>query len=209
LLRIDTRIFDYKYNVKTYKDTSLQDLQFDSINKKVAVDYETIPPFSINKILNSIDIHKEDVFVDFGCGKGRVLLVASQYRFKKIVGIEFSPELVDIARFNINICKKYNNFNIDRIEIIKEDVLDYKYNNDESVFYLFNPFSNIILDPLCDQIIKSINRKPRRVYILYYHPKFENIIIDKGFKKIDEINTISKSTKHHSKQSICCIFSNE
>lgn len=209
MLRIDTRIFDYKYNINTYKDTSLKDLQFDSINKKVAVDYETIPAFSINKILNSIDIHKEDIFVDFGCGKGRVLLVASQYRFKKIIGIEFSPELVDIARLNINICKKHNNFNIDRIEIIKEDVLDYKFNNDESVFYLFNPFSDVILDPLCDQIIKSINYKPRRIYILYYYPLFENIIIEKGFKKIDEINTISKSTQHHPKQSTCYIFSNE
>ena len=49
LLKIDTRIFDYKYNVNTHKDSYLKDLKFDSINKKEAFDYETIAIFSIKK----------------------------------------------------------------------------------------------------------------------------------------------------------------
>ena len=109
LLKIDTRIFDYKYNVNTHKDSYLKDLKFDSINKKEAFDYETIAIFSIKKILNNIEIDKKDIFVDFGCGKGRVLLIASQYKFNKIIGIEFSPELVDIARSNVSICIPFLN----------------------------------------------------------------------------------------------------
>ena len=200
LLKIDTRIFDYKYNVKTHKDLNLKDLEFDSINKKEAFNYETVAIFSIKKILNNIDINKKDIFIDFGCGKGRVLLIASKYKFKKIIGVEFSPQLVDIARSNVSICKDYNSFNIDIIKIIKGDVLDYKYNNDETVFYLFNPFSNIILDQLCGQIMKSIHHKPRRVYIIYVNPRFQNIIVDNGFKKINKINLINK---------MCYIYTNE
>ena len=200
LLKIDTRIFDYIYNVKTHKDLNINDLKFNSINKKEAFNYETVAIFSIKQILNNIDINKNDIFIDFGCGKGRVLLIASQYKFKKIIGIEFSPELVDIARSNVSICKDYNSFNIDIIKIIEGDVLDYKYNNNETVFYLYNPFSNIILDQLCGQIVKSIHHKPRRVYIIYVNPIFDNIIIANGFNKIEEINLINK---------MCFIYSND
>ena len=191
LLKIDTRIFDYKYNVNTHKDSYLKDLKFDSINKKEAFDYETIAIFSIKKILNNIEIDKEDIFVDFGCGKGRVLLIASQYKFNKIIGIEFSPELVDIARSNVSICKDYNSFNIDIIKIVEGDVLDYKYNNNETVFYLFNPFTNNILDKLCENIVRSFNSNPRRILILYVNPKFHDSIVEKGFIKINEINLIN------------------
>ena len=110
LLKIDTRIFDYKYNVNTHKDSYLKDLKFNSINKKEACDYETLAIFSIKKILNNIEIDKKDIFVEVGCGKGRVLLIASRYNFNKIIGIEFSPELVDIARSNVSICSPFLNF---------------------------------------------------------------------------------------------------
>ena len=200
LLKIDIRIFDYKYNVKTHKDLNINNLKFNSINKKEAFNYETVAIFSIKKILNNIDININDIFIDFGCGKGRVLLIASQYKFKKIIGIEFSPELVDIARSNVSICKDYNSFNIDIIKIIESDVLDYKYNNNETVFYLYNPFSNIILDQLCGQIMESIRHKPRRVYMIYVNPKFHNIIVANGFNKIDKINLINK---------VCYFYTNE
>ena len=200
LLKIDTRIFDYKYNVKTHKDLNLNDLKFDSINKKEAGDYETLAIFSIKKILNNIEIDKKDIFVEVGCGKGRVLLIASQYKFNKIIGIEFSPELVDIARSNVSICKDYNSFNIDIIKIVEGDVLDYKYNNNETVFYLFNPFTNNILDKLCEDIVRSFNSNPRRILILYVNPKFHNIIVANGFNKIDKINLINK---------VCYFYTNE
>jgi hypothetical protein len=40
-------------------------------------------------------------FVDFGSGKGRVLLVAASFPFKEVIGIEFSRELHEIALSNI------------------------------------------------------------------------------------------------------------
>ena len=54
LLKIDTRIFDYKYNVKTHKDLNINDLKFNSINKKEPFNYETLAISSIKQILNNI-----------------------------------------------------------------------------------------------------------------------------------------------------------
>ena len=191
LLKIDTRIFDYKYNVNTHKDSYLKDLKFNSINKKEACDYETIAIFSIKKILNNIEIDKKDIFVDFGCGKGRVLLIASQYKFNKIIGIEFAPELFSIARANLERCKNNNNLNVNNIMIFEEDVLQYNFKNNETVFYLFNPFTNNILDQLCEDIVRSFNSNPRRILILYVNPKFHDSIVEQGFIKINEINLIN------------------
>ena len=200
LSKIDHRMFDYKYNINTHRDLRLKNLSFSSINKKNGFDYETISPFLINKILTTINIYEEDILVDFGCGKGRVLLIASQYKFKKIIGIEFSRELVDIALKNIMSCKGCNNFDIDIIKIVEGDALDYKYNNDETIFYLYNPFTNIILDQLCEKIKKSIYHRSRRVYIIYVNPIYDNIIVANGFNKIKKINLINQ---------MCYVYSNE
>ena len=199
-LKINNRYFDWRYGIDTASGVSLRDLAIMHPNKSDGNEYGTVPPYLLKKILDRVTCGQSDVFLDFGSGKGRVLLIASQYKFQKIIGIEFSPELVDIALKNIAICKDYNNFDIDRIKIINEDILDYKYNNDETVFYLFNPFSNIILEELCDQIMKSIHSKPRKVYIIYVNPIFDNIIVANRFKKIDEINLINK---------MCYVYSNE
>ena len=197
---MNNRYFDWRYGIDTASDVSLRVLAFKHPNKSAGGEYGTVPPYLLKKILDRVNCGQSDVFLDFGSGKGRVLLIASQYKYQKIIGIEFSPELVGIALKNIAICKDYNNFDIDRIKIIDGDVLDYKYNNDETVFYLFNPFSNIILEQLCDQIMKSIHSKPRKVYIIYVNPIFDNIIVANRFKKIDEINLINK---------MCYVYSNE
>ena len=41
------------------------------------------------------------VFVDYGSGKGRALLLASLYPFKEVIGVEIAPELHAIAGANI------------------------------------------------------------------------------------------------------------
>ena len=41
------------------------------------------------------------IFIDVGAGKGRGLLVASEYSFRKVAGIELNPELAAIARQNV------------------------------------------------------------------------------------------------------------
>src|SRR5436305_42388 len=42
-----------------------------------------------------------EVLLDYGCGLGRVILLASRFPFKKIIGIELAPSLVERAERNI------------------------------------------------------------------------------------------------------------
>ncbi|MFZ0635589.1 MAG: class I SAM-dependent methyltransferase, partial [Candidatus Acidiferrales bacterium] len=95
--------FDLAHGVETDGDlggwTYLSDLDIPSANWIYGRNYAGTEPERFAAVLASLPISFEEFeFVDFGSGKGRVLLMASEVPFKKIVGIEFSPELHAIAR---------------------------------------------------------------------------------------------------------------
>ena len=112
LLKISNKYFDFKFGLDTSSDVELDNLVFISENKKEGVNYGTIYPLLFNKIMRTIPIGTDDVFIDFGSGKGRILLLASQFGFCKIIGVEFSPELNIIAQNNIikwiSVCTKFD-----------------------------------------------------------------------------------------------------
>jgi SAM-dependent methyltransferase len=43
-------------------------------------------------------------FVDIGCGKGRALILASQYHFRNLLGVEYSAHLCQAAEENVRHC---------------------------------------------------------------------------------------------------------
>ena len=115
-LKLDNIFFDLRYGIDSSQNVSLDKLNFQITNKTEGVEYGTIAPYFIQKILELVKFDTSDIFVDLGCGKGRVLLIASKFNFKKIIGIEFSPELYLIAQNNIGNCSSNNHFNTEKIK---------------------------------------------------------------------------------------------
>jgi hypothetical protein len=114
-------------------------------------------------------------FIDLGCGKGRVLLMASEYPFKKIVGVEFIPELCHVAQKNID------GYTSDRqecrqIEAICIDARDFQFPAEPLVVYLFNPFSESTFAQILENLRRSIEQAPRPVYIAYRFTEFEHLL---------------------------------
>ena len=199
-LKLDNIFFDLRYGIDSSQNVSLDKLNFQITNKTEGVEYGTIAPYFIQKILELVKFDTSDIFVDLGCGKGRVLLIASKFNIKKVIGIEFSPELYLIAQNNIGNCSSNNHFNTEKINIIQKDVLEYVFNHHETVFYLYNPFSNKILNMICDQIKGSLIINIRRIIIIYVNPRFLEILIEKGFTQIMKYDLINKE---------CSVFSNQ
>ena len=107
------------------------------------------------------------VFIDFGSGKGRTLLLASEWRFKKIIGVEFARDLHEIAHKN---CRTYRNSKQRCLEIesVHMDATEFPLPNGKSVYYFFNPFSPEIFSKVLENIRKSFIARPRKIYIFYY-----------------------------------------
>ena len=87
--------------------TYLSDLNIDSPNWIEGGDYTPIEPERFSACLANRDIPFEDfTFIDFGSGKGRALLMASDLPFRRVIGLEFSRELHAIAQRNIQVYKR-------------------------------------------------------------------------------------------------------
>lgn len=59
--------------------------------------YAGSQPSTVLRVVNEIEQPREYIFIDIGCGKGRVLAIASKLGFRRVIGIEMSPELCRVA----------------------------------------------------------------------------------------------------------------
>jgi SAM-dependent methyltransferase len=118
---------------------------------------------------------KADVFLDYGSGLGRVLLMAATYPFRRVIGVEQSELLNDTAEGTIASVRE--NLKCKDIVLMRADASEYELPADVSVLYFFNPFSGETLSKVCEQIKASLRRAPRAVKIVYYSPgHFERLI---------------------------------
>ncbi|MDP2002937.1 MAG: class I SAM-dependent methyltransferase [Desulfurivibrionaceae bacterium] len=167
--------FDFKYKTDTRDKISLHDLTVTGENKERGSFYQPTMALSFNRLLDTVPLPPESVLVDFGCGKGRVLLLAVLRGIRKAVGIEFSPELCEIARNNIKIVEQATGSRLD-ISVIEGDVTHYEIEDDQNVFFFFNPFDDVVLEAVVKNIKKSLQQKPRQIAIIYYNPVHSHIL---------------------------------
>jgi tRNA G46 methylase TrmB len=96
--------FDRQFGVETSGLLSPEDLSSGSRQDLFNAGYFGVAPSAFRQILNRLQLNCEKyTFVDLGSGKGRALLIASDYPFHAIVGVELSPKLHAIAAANIAI----------------------------------------------------------------------------------------------------------
>ena len=140
-----------------------------------ASEYEAAPARVSRLLLASTGVDPtEFTFVDYGCGKGRVLLLASELPFKKIVGIDISKAMCEIAKANVSTFSSPAQRCAD-IEVVCADAREYRLPPTDTVFYLYHPFDTDILASVLKNMEQSLLDRPRRVCVLYLCP-FPNVI---------------------------------
>lgn len=110
----------------------------------------------------------DDVFIDFGCGKGRVVHQAARWPLRRVIGVEVSPHLAAFARALVR--EHRHGYRCRSVEIVVSDATRFEIPDDLSIAYFYDPFRGEILDTVLENIIASIDRHPRRVRLIYVHP---------------------------------------
>lgn len=174
----ETSRFDQEHGVDTdgaLDDwTYLSDLEIPSENWIHGNDYAPVAPEQFRAALASLSLKFEDyVFVDFGSGKGRALLLASEFPFRKIVGIEFSPELHAIAKRNI-ATHQSSRRTYAAIESVRMDFLEFPLPLEPSVLFFFDPCNRTVLAQMMVRIGESLAAHPRELYLVYIAPTAAN-----------------------------------
>jgi len=173
--------FDEKYGTDTTTILGPGDFGSTSENLGHAVLYLPTLPRTLKRIISVMNIPYEDfVFIDFGSGKGRTLLIASEFPFKRIIGVELSPRLHAIAQKNIQIYRsetqKCNNFELECV-----DATSYALPIEKTVFYFFDPFKLPVMSVVLENIRQSLEKQPRKIFIAYVHPTHSNLMDQSGF----------------------------
>jgi len=171
-----------KYKVNTIKIDNLQYQKIRSDNLKHASIYQATNYYLIEKAFQFLkDENVNYSITDFGSGKGRAMVVAAFYGFKRITGIDFAESLCREADLNIEKIKPF--FPETNFQIICDDAVNYKIENDTNVFFFFNPFDEVMMLQIIKNILSSLKKKSRKIYIVYVNPLHKEIFLSVGFEE--------------------------
>jgi SAM-dependent methyltransferase len=130
--------------------------------------YVPSPWHVLPRALRYLGVSDSDVFVEFGCGKGRVVHQAARWPFRRVIGVEISPGLAEIAR--AGIAARRHQHRCRDVEIVVSDATEYRVPDDLTIGYLYRPFQGETFDAVLGAIVDSIDRHPRRVRLIYVYP---------------------------------------
>jgi SAM-dependent methyltransferase len=122
----------------------------------------------LRRLLPGSAVTPADVFLDLGSGKGRVLLQAARLPFARVIGVEVSAELCAIAQRNVHRTRRW--LRCKAVTVINADVATFRIPDDVTTAYLFNPFTGEIFARVIENLVASIERRPRTLRLLYVHP---------------------------------------
>lgn len=103
-------------------------------------------------------------FVDYGSGKGRVLVFAGRYPFQRVIGLEFADELHEQAVRNVAAARRW--LRCQYVEAAHLDVLDFEPPAEPCVFFFSNPFRREVMEAVLQRIRASLHDWPRPAVLM-------------------------------------------
>jgi SAM-dependent methyltransferase len=145
-----------------------------------AVQYATMGYGLIGRILDHLELRPDDVFVDIGCGRGRVLCCAARRPIEHVYGVDVQPQLCDAARANGERLRGR------RAPItVRNDVAqDFDYAG-ATVLYMFDPFGadtlRLVLEKVRADTDDRADRGTRGIRIAYANPTHEHVVREQSW----------------------------
>jgi SAM-dependent methyltransferase len=180
--------FDRRFGVDTCGSIDVGQLHIDSDSWRFGIKYQAVTQAWFDRAMSRIDARFEEYhFIDMGSGKGRALLMAAALPFKEIVGVEFSPQLNEIAVRNI---EKYrpNAIGCSNIRSVCVDATKYELPKGPAVCFFYNPFEAPVMEAVLANIECSLQRSGRPIWLAFVRrgldsvaassPSFRNVFSD-------------------------------
>jgi SAM-dependent methyltransferase len=169
--------FDWRYHVKTCGNRDPRQLTVVGENVSHAIPYIPTTPRTGRHILRNLPVTDVSsyTFIDIGSGKGRMLLLAAELPFRRVIGIEFASDLHALAQQNV---KTYRNPNqaCFQIEPLHIDATQYEFPLEPLLVYLFYPFGQAVMEPVIQNINRSLAEHPRDVILVYHNPVLSGVV---------------------------------
>jgi SAM-dependent methyltransferase len=185
--------FQLRYGINMNLSTGQAGVEQANPKESGHVRYEPICHFSFNRMMEHLEWNfRESTFIDYGCGKGAAILLASRFGFQKYFGVEYSAGLVKDCKSNIRKFMKRSG-RVMKYEIFCGDATTHIVPPEVNVVYFFNPFDSKLMDAVLQNIEQSLTSRKRDILLLYFNALHKDVIERYGYtpvydEKVDKIN---------------------
>jgi SAM-dependent methyltransferase len=170
-----------KYGINTTGADELLKLEKQGIDISHATIYMPVSYTLLEEIFEQLPTTVRNHFLDMGCGKGRALCIAAHEGFKKVTGLDFARDLCEEAKENLAITKQ--KFPALEYKVINNDAFYFEIPDDLDCIFLFNPFDEIIMSAVVNNIFSSLQNTPRKIRIIYVNPLHKDLFLKAGYKE--------------------------
>jgi len=132
--------------------------------------YAGVQPSVLRRVLATLPGLERCTFIDLGCGKGRPMLIASEFPFRDIIGVELSPPLVQVAERNAaHMAQRYPERT--RIRVAMGDATVFPMPDGDVVLFLYNSFDRELMLKVVENVEGAIAADSNRcLYVIYCNP---------------------------------------
>lgn len=161
--------FDAAYGIETSGSVTAGDCAPNAVMAAQISPYGGSQPTIVRRSLAWLPDHGQYAFVDLGCGKGRPLVVASEFPFRRLLGIEIAPELAGVARANAAVIAAAFP---DRtaIEIQIGDATAVSLPGELAVYFMYHPFHRSLVISLVANLESQLEAGLQHAFLVYYNP---------------------------------------
>jgi hypothetical protein len=180
--------FDLRYDVDTSGLIGGRELRSGHRNDVYNTAYYGMAPSRFRKVVAdwlSDDSHTavaDYSFVDLGCGKGRAVMMASEYAFRQVIGVELNGPLTKIAKKNV-VAWTVAGRAICPLRIVCRDATEFVFPDGACLLYLFHPFAAPVVERLIESIDAQFSARPGKMDLIYFNPEAGHLLeAHEGFK---------------------------
>ena len=169
--------YDWTHGIRTTKIEPLSTLQLTRPEHLIhANSYSASQPEDIRSVFKNLGVDfRKYSFVDYGCGKGRVMAEAVRYPFKSVIGIDFAKELCEACKSNLE--KVRATHRCGDVQVLNADATEFDLPREPCVVYIYNSFRGPVLAAALERIRKSVELSPRHVRIAYVTPMLSDFFL--------------------------------
>jgi predicted RNA methylase len=167
--------FDHEFGVDTLGIVAADQITSDRRLAAQIVCYAGSQPSIVRGGLSALGPIEEYTLLDFGCGKGRAAIVASEFSFRQVIGVELSSALAAAARANAAIIAR----RFPRrppITIVEANVLQFALPAGKLAIFAYHPFGAEILAGVVKRLEAALAAETPHIFFVYDNPVHAEIL---------------------------------
>jgi SAM-dependent methyltransferase len=168
--------FDQRYGVDTSGLIGGGDLRSGHKNDVFNTAYYGMAPSRLRRVLEDWISDSSHVaisqysFIDLGCGKGRAVMMASEFLFRQVIGVELNTSLAQTAETNLAVWTGAGRA-VCPVQILCQDATEFSFPEGPCLLYLFNPFAAPVVKRLIERLEADFSSRSRQLDVIYFNPE--------------------------------------